>query len=277
MDDARLRESLVSEMRRNGSLTSESVAAAFLAVPRHRFIPDVAVSEAYADRAISIKTEGSETLASISQPSMIARMLELANVRIGDRVLEVGTGSGYNAALLATLVGSEGSVVTVEVESDLAARARETLADCGFGNAAVVHGDGHAGDASHAPYDRIIVSARTSDITPAWWAQLRDGGRIVVPLEIGIGGEYAVGFERTDGRLKGIGIVHCLFVPLRGEQSEIPVGNVFARSADARYATGPRSIKEIVALKTAEASPELLRHADIVVAQPQTTFAITWG
>jgi len=275
MDDARLREGMIAEMRRSGSITSAAVTRAFERVPRHRFVPEVSLSDAYADRAISIKGEGVDTVASISQPSMLSRMLELAQIEPGNRVLEIGTGSGYNAALMSELAGPQGRIVTVEIEADLAERAAATLRACGYENVRVVLEDGHAGSAEDAPYDRIVVSARATDIAAAWWEQLADGGHIVVPLEIGIGGEYAVGFARSGNELRSEGVVHCLFVPLRGEQSASRE-HVFARSSNARYISRPRSIRSIKAVKTAEALPELLERADIVVAQPQTTFAVTW-
>jgi protein-L-isoaspartate(D-aspartate) O-methyltransferase len=277
MDEARLREELAGELRRTGAVTSPALAQAFESVPRHRFIPEVAPEDAYADRAISIKSEGVNTLASISQPSMLAKMLELAEVQPGARVLEIGTGSGYNAALLAHLAGDAGLVVTIEVESDLADRARAALSACGYDRVRVVHADGYGGFADDAPYDDIIVSARASDIAEAWWEQLRDGGRIIVPLDIGIAGEYAVGFLRDGDELRSVGIVHCLFVALRGgEQPAVSPENVFVRSADARYARRSRSIASIRAVRTAEAASEMLAGADVVVAQRQTTFAITW-
>ncbi len=264
-------------MRHEGSLRRPDVARAFEAVPRHRFVPGVTLEEAYADRAISIKSDGGETLASISQPSMLARMLELAEIEPGHRVLEIGTGSGYNAALIAEIAGTSAQVVTVEVESDLSEHAREALAACGYDNVRVVLGDGREEVPGEAPFDRVIVSARANDVARAWWQQLRDGGRIIVPLDIGAGGEYAVGFTRYGDELRSVGVVHCLFVPLRGELGTAPPERVFTRTLDVRYGSQPRPIKSILAVPTTAASPELLERADVVVAQPQTTFAVTWG
>ncbi len=276
MEDERWREMLVAEMQRQGSVHENAIARAFLAVERHRFIPDVPLAQAYADRAISIKSTDGETLASISQPSMLARMLELAAIEPANRVLEIGTGSGYNAALIAILAGAGGLVVSLEVEGDLAERARATLEASGYGGVCVVCADGYEGYPQHAPYDRIIVSARANDVAAAWWDQLRDGGRLVVPLDIAVGGEYAVGFVRDGSVLRSVGTVHCLFLPLRGEQSAVTAERVFLRSKSERYATHPRGVQGIVAVKTQDASPELLERADVVVAQPQTTFALTW-
>ncbi len=275
MEDAQLREHLVADLQRAGALQEAAVARAFGSVPRHRFIPEVDEEEAYADRAISIKRAGGETVASISQPSMLARMLELAGVRPGNRVLEIGTGSGYNAALLAELAGPHGLVVTVEVEPDLVQRARIALDACGYEAVRVVLGDGHDGFAAQGPYDRIVVSAQANDIPAAWWRQLEDGGRIVVPLDIGIGGEYAAGFTRDGNELRSVGIVQCLFVALRGERRAAPAENVFLRAQHVRYGTEARAVKSIVAVPTSDASSTLLEQADVVVAQPETTFAVT--
>jgi protein-L-isoaspartate(D-aspartate) O-methyltransferase len=275
MDEAP-RKSLVAAMRREGTLTDAAVAHAFETVPRHRFIPGVPLLEAYADRAITIKGEAADALASISQPSMLARILELAAVHPGNRILEIGTGSGYNAALLAELAGTGGRVVTVDVEADLVEAARAVLADCGYSTVRADIGDGLDGFAPEAPFDRIIVSARATDIARAWWEQLNNGGRIVVPLDIGIGGEYAIGFARAGNELHSVGASHCLFVPLRGEHGAMPPKHVFTRSPESRYGTRPRTLQSIVAVRTQDASPGLLERADVVVAQPQTTFAITW-
>ncbi|MGH7738123.1 MAG: protein-L-isoaspartate O-methyltransferase family protein [Candidatus Tyrphobacter sp.] len=274
--DVRLRYAMVTEMRRVGTLQDRAVIDAFASVARHLFVPHVPPSEAYLDRAISIKSEGGETIASISQPSMLARMLELAAIEPGNGVLEIGTGSGYNAALAARIAGRRGRVVTLEIEPDLARAARSALEAAGCETVEVVVGDGHLGHEAGGSYDRIIVSARASDIADAWWEQLRDGGRIVIPLDIGAGGEYAVAFVREGSLFRSTGIVQCLFVPLRGEQRPSPEA-IFARSPSARYGDRPRRIAEISAVKTAQAQPEILERADIVVAQPCTTFAIVWG
>lgn len=276
MEDARRREELVAALRREGSVHDDAIAGAFAVVPRHRFVPDASVRDAYADRAISIKSTDAETLASISQPSMIARMLELLRVEPGNRVLEIGTGSGYNAALLATLAGERGHVVSVEVEPDLAERARGILAACGYDTVEVVQGDGYAGYPAAAPYDRIVVTARSGDVSRAWWEQLADGGRIVVPLDVGLGGEYAVGFVRAGDELRSVGIVHCLFVPLRGHEEELEPARIFTRSRALRYGTRSRAVRGVVAVRTERASPDMLEHADVVVARPETTFGVTW-
>ena len=121
--ETRLRETLVAQLERGGVLRSPSVAAAMRAVPRHLFLPMVRADETYADQAIALKVDGDEILSSISQPSMIVQMLELLEVRPGDRILEVGTGSGYNAALLSHLAGPTGSVTSVEIDLEMYHRA----------------------------------------------------------------------------------------------------------------------------------------------------------
>src|SRR5579863_5072467 len=121
-----LRERLVRHLEETRVLTSPAVAAAMRTVPRHIFVPGERLAEAYEDRAIAIKERDGAVISSISQPSMIVQMLQLLDVRAGMRVLEIGTGSGYNAALLAA-VCAPGSVVTVDIEADLIERARTAL------------------------------------------------------------------------------------------------------------------------------------------------------
>lgn len=121
----RLRAALVESLRTKGALRSPAVAEAFAAAPRHLFVPDVSVAEAYRDRFIATKRmPDGEVISSSSQPEIMAVMLEQLDVRPGQRVLEVGAGTGYNAALLAYLVGASGSVTTVDIDDDLVASAR---------------------------------------------------------------------------------------------------------------------------------------------------------
>jgi protein-L-isoaspartate(D-aspartate) O-methyltransferase len=181
-DEARNR--LVDELRASGRLTSTAIEAAFRAVPRHVFLPELdPVGQAYQDEAFVIKTnERGLPVSSSSQPAIMAIMLEQLGVAPGQRVLEIGTGTGYNAALMSRLVGPDGSVVTVDIDPDLADRARAKLEDAGYPNVAVICGDGGFGARELAPFDRIIVTAGASDLAPEWLAQVAPGGRIVLPL-----------------------------------------------------------------------------------------------
>jgi protein-L-isoaspartate(D-aspartate) O-methyltransferase len=175
-----------------------------------------------------IKTsERGAPVSSSSQPAMMAIMLEQLQPGDGDRVLEIGTGSGYNAAVMARLVGERGSVVTVDIDEDLVARARASLAAAGAGDVVVVCGDGGFGVPDHTPYDKIIVTAGAWDIAPAWLAQLRPGGRLVLPLSVR-GGQLSVAFERDDVCWRSRSVSPCGFIPMTGAfgspESYLPVG-----------------------------------------------------
>ena len=202
--DRELRERLVEYLEGSRVVTDPALITAFQRVPRHAFIPEVGLEEAYEDRALAIKERDGVAISSISQPSMIAQMLALLDVHPGQRVLEIGTGSGYHAALLTTLVGNDGYVLTVDIEDDLIARARAVLAQLEFRNVDVAH-------ASTMPmvnhqFERIVVTARADDIHERWWDLLAEDGRIVAPLDIGYGGERAIGFARNGRLLHSIGL-----------------------------------------------------------------------
>jgi protein-L-isoaspartate(D-aspartate) O-methyltransferase len=208
------RHRLVDALVRSGVVTDEALANALRAVERHRFVPGATLDDAYADRAIGISHDRSGRLvSSISQPTIVATMLAEARLVPGSRVLEIGTGAGYNAALARVLVGPTGAVVTVEIDDTLARAARARLPD----DVTVVVGDGHAGWAPGAPYDAIIVTAAAASIADEWRAQLADGGRLVVPMIEADGHHQAVvTFVRHGERLRELRRVPARFVALRG-------------------------------------------------------------
>jgi protein-L-isoaspartate(D-aspartate) O-methyltransferase len=162
------------ETLRDHGMANPRVLSAMAAVPRHCFVPEDLQQQAYADRALPIGERQT-----ISQPLMVARMVELLELTANARVLEVGTGSGYAAAVLAQLAAE---VVSIERIPSLANRARATLAELGYGRVQVVAGDGTQGYAPAAPYQGIIVAAATAEVPPALVEQLADGGRLVLPL-----------------------------------------------------------------------------------------------
>lgn len=276
MNDATLREALVSQLRRNGALRTERVAAAIRAVPRHRFVPGMPMSQAYADHAVAIKTLDDEVISSISQPGMIAQMLELLAPAPGDDVLEVGTGSGYNAALLAELVGRDGSVTTLELDAELAEGARAILSELGYRNVAVVAADASSYPLEPNRYDGIAITARSDDIAAAWWQTLRDGGRMVIPLRLESAGEYAVGFERSGDALRSIGAHPCAFIAIRGEAGTPVEGDVFYRDPERSAKVCVRRVSEVLAVRREDATTELLQRADVVIARPVSIFAVTF-
>jgi protein-L-isoaspartate(D-aspartate) O-methyltransferase len=197
------REEMIRQLQRMG-IRDAGVLAAMSRVPRDAFVRDADRDVAYGDHALPIG-EGQ----TISQPYVVARMTELLDVQRGHHVLEVGTGSGYQAAVLGELAES---VVSVERHAPLADRARRVLAELGYENVRVVTGDASLGHLEEAPYDRIIVTAATPRIDPALAAQLSDDGLLVAP----VGDEEMQDLTVRDarGREERHGAVR--FVPLRG-------------------------------------------------------------
>ena len=176
VDFAAKRKALVERLVRARYVRDPRVREAFLRVPREEFLPPDERPDAYADAPLPIGLGQT-----ISAPSMIAIMLEEARLEPGERVLEIGTGSGYHAALLASLVGSE-NVVTVERIPGLAEWGRTNLERTGFAGVTVIVGDGSLGHPERAPYDCVMATAGAPRIPPAWPTQLSPGGRIVAPI-----------------------------------------------------------------------------------------------
>jgi protein-L-isoaspartate(D-aspartate) O-methyltransferase len=173
---------------------SDRAADAIRTVPRHEFVPADEQSAAYEDRPLPIG-EGQ----TISAPHMVAIVATELGLREGDRVLEIGTGCGYHAAVTAELVGAD-HVYSIEYVSALAERARETLARTGYGDVSVREGDGHEGWSEHAPYDAAYLTCAAPDFPDAVVEQVREGGRLVAP--IGDGRQRLVVAEKTgDGTL----------------------------------------------------------------------------
>ncbi len=182
------------------------MVAAFRAVDRADFVPDASRRDVYSDRPIPI-LEGQTT----SQPSLIARMIDAAEIAPGDAVLEIGTGFGYQTALLAALARE---VVSIDRHESLVKAARAHLARAGIENATVIAGDGFAGYAAKAPFDAIVVSAGAPELPDAFRAQLRDAGRLVIPLQSGRGDDVYVFTKRGDDLHRERLLTPARFVPL---------------------------------------------------------------
>jgi protein-L-isoaspartate(D-aspartate) O-methyltransferase len=212
-----LRGTLVNQLLEAGMVRTPRVETAMRTVPRHVFLPGVPLRRAYANDVATTKRDaGGAPISAASQPSIVGAMLEQLGVSPGDRVLEIGAGTGYNAALLAYLTGPAGLVVTVDVDEDIVAGARLALADAGFPHVMVVRGDGALGYEELSPYDRIIATVGLHDLPVAWRAQLAPGGRIVVPLRLRGSVTRSIAFERADGQaLRGVSSEMCGFMPLR--------------------------------------------------------------
>ena len=203
-----LRDALVDELKARGHVRSDAVENALRSVPRHVFIPWREHADAYRDTdgAIVDPDTTPETCSTVSQPAAVAMMLEADAVESGMRVLEIGAGSGYNAALLSHLTGESGHVVTVDLEA------------AGFAQVQVVQGDGALGYPPGAPFDRIVATVGLPDIPSAWPEQLAPGGRIVAPLHLGGAAQYhvLVSLERREGYLEGLGLESLRMVLFRG-------------------------------------------------------------
>ncbi len=214
-DSATHRDHLVRAMQAAGHATDPAIAAAFRAVPREIFVSGP-LDEVYVDDALPTHRREGAVVSTSSQPTIMAIMCAQLAVEPGMRILEVGGGSGYNAAILSRLVGPDGSVVTVEFDPDLAELAGANLHDAGADNVAVYSGDGGAGHSTGAPYDRIIATAACWQIPSPWLDQLSPRGCIVLPLRLN-NVQLSLAFQREGARLTARDLSPCRFMHLRGE------------------------------------------------------------
>jgi protein-L-isoaspartate(D-aspartate) O-methyltransferase len=196
------------QLRRRG-IHDPRVLAAMAKLPREQFIRPELRDEAYADCALGI-----DCGQTISQPYMVALMTQALELSGGEKVLEIGTGSGYQAAILAELVGE---VVSVERHPELSDRAAAILRQLGYGNVTLAVGDGTLGWPPAAPYDRIIVTAAASHLPPPLLEQLKDGGLLVIPVgEPDLQTLQAI--RRTGPTHQVVNLAACRFVPLVGAE-----------------------------------------------------------
>ncbi|MGW0827123.1 methyltransferase, FxLD system [Streptomyces sp. NPDC002845] len=219
LDPQALRDALVAKIDSLGTFRTTAVKEAFRTVPRHLFLPGTDLATAYAPKQVVTKhADDGTAVSSASSPNIVAKMLEQLDVHPGHRVLEIGAATGINAALLAELTGPSGSVVTIELDDDLAEGARTHLAEAGYDQVTVICRDGALGAPDSAPFDRIIVTAGVWDIPAAWWQQLAPGGRLVVPIRLhGSGLTRSIALDRTEeDRMVSTNAVVCGFVPMRG-------------------------------------------------------------
>jgi protein-L-isoaspartate(D-aspartate) O-methyltransferase len=201
------RRAMVETQIRKRGVSSERVLEAMASVPRHEFVPDKFRPYAYADKPLPIG-EGQ----TISQPYMVAAMAEALELTGSERVLEIGTGSGYQAAVLSLLARE---VISVENHTPLALSAQERLVNLDYANVHVHNGDGSAGLPDAAPYDAILVTAGAPEIPQVFAAQLREAGRLVIP--VGDAENQNLVQARKEGAdLKSRVLFGCRFVPLLG-------------------------------------------------------------
>lgn len=177
-------------------------------VPRHEFLPLRLCNEAYMDYPLPIGHGQT-----ISQPYIVAFMTEAIRPQPGEKILEIGAGSGYQAAILAQM-GAD--VYTVEIVEPLAEMARQTLERLGYKNARVLHGDGYRGWPEHAPFDAIIVTCAPDKIPPDLVAQLKDGGRMIIPVGGGMNQELVL-LRKQGGKIEKQSVLPVRFVPMTGE------------------------------------------------------------
>ena len=204
------RSAMVREQLERRGIADPRVLDAMRRVPRHELVPESLRPHAYEDHPLPIGYKQT-----ISQPYVVAAMTEALGLRGGEKVLEVGTGSGYQAAVLAEICGA---VYSIEIVEPLAERARADLARLGYGNVHVRHGDGYRGWPEQAPFDAIVVTAAPDHVPPALVEQLAVGGRMVLPVGRGI--QDLGRLTRTPEGVRRETLMGVRFVPMTGEAQE---------------------------------------------------------
>ena len=215
----RLRADMVQRIL-SGQRLTPAVEDALRRVERHCYVPSAPLAEAYEDKAVITHAFPDGTaLSCASGPGIVAAMLNALQVQPGQRIMEIGAGTGYNAALLATLAGPCGQVTTIDINPGVTAAARASLDTTGFEHVTVFTCDGALGAPGRGPYDRIIVTVGAWDICQAWWDQLVPGGRLVLPLRWR-GTTRAVAFIKREDHWQSDWIFLCGFVPMLGQPGE---------------------------------------------------------
>jgi protein-L-isoaspartate(D-aspartate) O-methyltransferase len=252
----------VDELKDGGWIRSPLVERAFSRVERHRFLRDFsrwdpktslpvlvpcdpsqpseeALAITYSNEAFGTRFVDGLPRSSSSQPSVMADMLEALALEPGMRVLEIGTGTGYNAAVLAEIVEGDGQVVTVDVDPAIVEEAERALRSAGYGSIRVIARDGAEGVPEDAPFDRIIITVGCPDVSLRWTEQLADGGRIVVPLEHA-GLHPLVALTKAGENLGGRFFAWSAFIPIRGSlEQELPWSVTMHRRDEAEVVESP--------------------------------------
>jgi protein-L-isoaspartate(D-aspartate) O-methyltransferase len=242
-DPAQLRAAMVSSLTAGGHLRTPEIINAFSETERHLFLPGTGLEAAYVDDAVPVKhADDGEMISCISAPSVVGIQLEQLGVRPGDKILEAGAATGYNAALLARLAGPAGHVWSIDVDEDLVRSAAANLEAAGVANATIVLGDGAAGVPACAPFDRVQFTVGSADVPPAVLDQVAPGGRLVIPVRIRGSISRSLAFERDGDGPAWTAVSHemATFVPLRKSAADdararIPVagdGTVTAEAWD---------------------------------------------
>lgn len=205
------KQHLVDYWKESGLIKDKKLIEAFKAVPREEFILDEYLSEAYGDYPLAIG-QGQ----TISQPTTVMLMTQALDLKEGQKVLEVGAGSGYQAAIISKMVGDKGKVITTEIISNLAKFADKNIKKLKLKNAIIIEHDGSEGYEKEAPYDRIMVTAACPKIPPPLIKQLKENGIIVSPVGSLLGQEMIKGIKKK-GKLEIEKLGSFMFVPLKGE------------------------------------------------------------
>ena len=189
-------------------------------MPRHRFLSGLPLEEAYTDDVVAVKRDADGVvLSSASQPTMVAMMLQQLDLQPGQNVLEIGAGTGYNAALMQHIVGNQGAVTSIDLDKDMVHLAETNLQHALYGRVRVVHGDGAAGYSPRASYDRIIATVGVWDIPAAWVKQLKPRGLIVAPLWLDAFQVSSALQLQADQTLYSASNLPCGFIRLRGAEA----------------------------------------------------------
>ncbi len=256
-----LQEQMIFLLKQSGDIRSPQVEAAFRAVPRHVFLPGAALEKAYSFREVITHRQEGVPVSSSSQTTTMAMMLEQLDLSSGMKVLEVGAGTGFNAGLLAHLVGERGEVVTLDIDPEIVETARKNLAAAGLGRVQVVCGDGFEGYPQAGPYDRIVLTVGAWDIAPAWRDQLKPEGRLLVPLWIQ-GEQRTILFAPSEEGLESVSLVRCGFVRLRGVGAgpesflQLDPQIDFMALVDERHPTTPQALYDLFTSPSRERKTE---------------------
>lgn len=204
------REEMVLYQIEHRGITHQATLNAMKKVPRHLFVPFELQQYAYNDQPLPIGNDQT-----ISQPFIVAFMTSIIDPKPDDKVLEIGTGSGYQAAILAEIVDS---VFTVEIVNELYQNAKTLLGKLGYTNIKFKFGDGYSGWKLHAPFDKIIVTAAADSIPPFLLKQLKENGKMIIPIGSSTSGQNLILIEKKAGKLKKTNVMPVRFVPFTREE-----------------------------------------------------------
>ncbi|MET8160343.1 methyltransferase, FxLD system [Sphaerisporangium sp. NPDC005289] len=251
-DPTELRNAMVDKFTGSGHLRTPAIIDAFREVERHHFIPEADIAAAYVDDAVSVKHgHDGEMISCISAPSIVATQLEQLGAQPGDKVLEAGAATGYNAALLGRLVTPGGHVWTVDVDTDLVNTAAKHLDAAGASNVTVMLADGAAGLPEYAPFDRIQFTVGAGDIPLPVLDQLAPDGRLVIPMRIRGSISRSFAFERDGGTWKTVSCEMASFVPLRkGVCDDVRTVVTMTGEGDVRLETYSEQLVDREAMRT---------------------------